>query len=244
MAFEAAQDLASGLALGLTALGVGDGSLVDAEPGHGDAPQGVVGLAVSASVEAVTGGSARGRLDGAGAAQSSEGCVVAHPVGVVAGGDQQRSCDLGTDAARGEQSGVGVFAQAQQLGVELGDLDAERLVAPCQGAQCPLGCGLDDVGAGIRAQTGAGVHDAGGAQTSKPFFEVLTGGDQQAVDLVGGLGAGLDCGAACHAQHPDRLHRPVGGFGHCGGLAAERGTSRGLGVDGIGPCRVGGASGG
>ena len=48
VAFEAADDLAAGFAVGASALGVVDGALVDAQPGDGDAPQGVVGVAVEA----------------------------------------------------------------------------------------------------------------------------------------------------------------------------------------------------
>ena len=38
VAFEAADDLAAGFAVGASALGVVDGALVDAQPGDGDAP--------------------------------------------------------------------------------------------------------------------------------------------------------------------------------------------------------------
>ena len=62
------------------------------------APQGVVGCAVAAAVEAVADDTAGGRLDGTGAAQSGEGSVVAHPVGVVAGGDEQTSGGFGSHA--------------------------------------------------------------------------------------------------------------------------------------------------
>ena len=54
------------------------------------------------------------------------------------------------------------------------------------------------------------------------------------VDLVAGNGAGLDGGAASHAEGADRLHAAVCGLGHSGSLAAERGSRRGLGVDGVG----------
>ncbi len=53
VAFEAAEYLASGLALGGEAGGVGDAALVDAQADHRDAPQCVVGLAVAAAVEPV-----------------------------------------------------------------------------------------------------------------------------------------------------------------------------------------------
>ena len=50
---DAAHDLASGLAFGAAPCCVVDGALVDAEADHGDAPQGVVGLPVAASVQPV-----------------------------------------------------------------------------------------------------------------------------------------------------------------------------------------------
>ena len=46
------------LGLGAAARGVVDALLVDAQPYHGDAPQGLVGLAVAAAVEPVAGSGA------------------------------------------------------------------------------------------------------------------------------------------------------------------------------------------
>ena len=67
------------IAFGLAALGVGAGVGVGGEPDHGDAPQGVVGLAVAACVEAVAGDLARGRLDWGGAAERGEGGFAGEP---------------------------------------------------------------------------------------------------------------------------------------------------------------------
>ena len=58
VAFEAADGLAAGAALGAAARGVVDALLMDAQPHHGDAPQGLVGLAVAAAVEPVAGSGA------------------------------------------------------------------------------------------------------------------------------------------------------------------------------------------
>jgi hypothetical protein len=52
-------------------VGVGACGRVDVQSGQGDDPQGVVGPAVAAAVEAVAGGLAGGGLDGAGAAQAA-----------------------------------------------------------------------------------------------------------------------------------------------------------------------------
>ena len=70
--FEAADDLATVFAFCLSFLDIGDGWLVAAHAGGGDPPEGLVGLAVPAAVETVPDGTARGRLDRAYAAQSSE----------------------------------------------------------------------------------------------------------------------------------------------------------------------------
>ena len=56
----------------------------------------LVGLAVASSVEAVADDTSRGRLDRAHAAQRSEGRFGGHSFGVVTGGDQQRSGNVGT----------------------------------------------------------------------------------------------------------------------------------------------------
>jgi hypothetical protein len=54
------------------------------------------------------------------------------------------------------------------------------------------------------------------------------------VELVGGLGAGLDRRAAGHAQRPDHLDLAVTGLGHARGGACEHGPGGGLGVDRVG----------
>src|SRR5687768_18596693 len=55
VALEAADGLALALALASSALGVGAGVRVAGETDHGDAPEGVVGLAIAALVEPVAG---------------------------------------------------------------------------------------------------------------------------------------------------------------------------------------------
>jgi hypothetical protein len=73
-----------------------------------DAPQGVVGLAVTAAVEALAVGAARGRRDRRDAAQVREGGLPAEPLGVVAGGDQQLVS--GVDPNSGQATRVGATA--------------------------------------------------------------------------------------------------------------------------------------
>ena len=74
---------------------------------------------------------------------------------------------------------------------------------------------------------------------------MLGGGDDEATDLVGCLGAGLDRAAAGHAEHTDRLDAAIARFGFGGGVAAQRCACCGLGVDGVGlaapPCLAVGA---
>ena len=171
---------------------------------------------------------------GAGAAQRSEGRLAAHPVGVVAGRDEQRSGGVGADPASTEQRRVGLFAQCEQVCVESVDLSCERPVAACQRPQRCLGRRVDSVGGGVGAQSGARVDDGGGAKSAQPVFEVLGGGDDEAVDLVGGLGACLDRRSAGHRQHPDRLDGPVACFGLGVGVAVQRGACCGGGVDSVG----------
>ena len=84
------------------------------------------------------------------------------------------------------------------------------------------------------AQAGAGVDERAGAQGPELGVERLGGGHDHVVDLVDRLSAGFERRAPGDAQHPDRLHQAVAGLGHSGGFAAERGPSRGFGVDGVG----------
>src|SRR4029453_19326101 len=98
---EAADDLPFGLALGGAPGHVGAGARIPAQPAHGDHPQRAVGVAVAASVQPVAGGLARGRRDGGHPAQVREGGLAGQPVGVIAGGDQQR-CG-GVDAHPGQR---------------------------------------------------------------------------------------------------------------------------------------------
>ena len=45
------------------------------------------------------------------------------------------------------------------------------------------------------------------------MFDLPRSGYYQSVDLVGGLGAGFDPGAANYPQHPDCFYRSVAAFG-------------------------------
>jgi hypothetical protein len=83
VALEGPDDLGLGSALGEAALHVGDGALVAlAEAGEDDPPEGVVGLAVAAVVEAVpSGGLAGAGVEGCDAADLGERGFGADPSG-------------------------------------------------------------------------------------------------------------------------------------------------------------------
>ena len=87
--------------------------------------------------------------------------------------------------------------------------------------------------AGADAPPGTGLDHLWRVESSQEVFDLFGGGHRDSVDLVGGNRAGLDGGAASHAEGADRLHAAVCGLGHSGSLAAERGSGRGLGVDGV-----------
>ena len=131
-------------------------------------------------------------------------------------------------------AGLACSHSASRSGVESVDLSCERPVAACQRPQRCLGRRVDSVGGGVGAQSGARVDDGGGAKSAQSVFEVLGGGDDEAVDLVGGLGACLDRRSAGHRQHPDRLDGPVACFGLGVGVAVQRGACCGGGVDSVG----------
>lgn len=72
------------------------------------------------------------------------------------------------------------------------------------------------------------------SQPCELVFHRFWGCHRQGVDLVGGLGPGLDGRTPGRLEHPDRLDGPVGGFGNCASSACERNQSCRLGIDGVG----------
>jgi hypothetical protein len=71
---------------------------------RGDAPEGAVGQAVPATVQAVAVGSARRHRDRRGTAQPREGGLGPQPLRVVPGGDQELPGAVYADARQGEQA--------------------------------------------------------------------------------------------------------------------------------------------
>jgi hypothetical protein len=80
-ALEAAHDVELGQALVGPPLDIGPGRWVAAHADQGDAPQGVVGAAVTSPVEAVAVGAGRGRRDRGGTTQMRKGRLRAEPLG-------------------------------------------------------------------------------------------------------------------------------------------------------------------
>ena len=68
-------------------------SLVTLHTDECDAVQGAVAAPVTTAVETVAVGAARGGGDGSDAAEGSEGCLVADPLRVAAGGDDELCSD-------------------------------------------------------------------------------------------------------------------------------------------------------
>ena len=129
VAFEAADDLALGLAFGGAPRGVGAGAWAVAQAADGGHVQAAVGVAVAAVVEAVTDGASGGRWDRAGAAECRERAVAAEAVDVLAGGDEQLPGVPGRDAQQLRGAWSGPRDERLELGVELGDLGVEDVDA-------------------------------------------------------------------------------------------------------------------
>ena len=81
---------------------------------------------------------------------------------------------------------------------------------------------------------GADLDTGFGGKTRKVVFDLVGSGNHQGVDLVDGLGAGLDRRTTSHRQHPDGFDWSVASFGRPGGLAVESSPRGGLGVGGVG----------
>jgi hypothetical protein len=107
-------------------------------PGDHDVPEGGVGLAVTAAVESVT------------VVLAAAGWVVrrhrgerrpprCEPLGIVAGGDEERRGAVGPDAEGGDKFGRGLFDQRFEDGVDLGDLLFEGDGPPSQHPKGELG---------------------------------------------------------------------------------------------------------
>jgi hypothetical protein len=88
---------------------------------------------------------------------------------------------------------------------------------------------------GLPAGNAAAVAPAWPAAAPQLLAQLDGGGDQQRLDRVTRLGAGLDSGRARHPQAAQHLHHAIAGLGNHGGLAGLHGAGRGFGVDRVGP---------
>src|ERR1017187_2914350 len=70
-----------------------------------------------------------------------EASVRPQSLGIVAGGHQQRSRNIGSDTDEGTKIWRHLLGEAIELGVDSRDLLGEELMAPCQRPQCHLGSG-------------------------------------------------------------------------------------------------------
>lgn len=117
---------------GSSAVDVVAGAFVTGQPGDHDGVQGPVGLAVPAAVEPVAVATAGLDGFGGGAAELGERGLVAQPVGVVPGGDEQGRGRMVADAAAGDQSGGGLVDEPVTFGLQLLDLAGQGLDAPAE----------------------------------------------------------------------------------------------------------------
>ena len=185
VALEHPQDVLAAVALGAASLGVVPGPGVVDEPDVGDGPQRVVRRPVTTAVEPVPLGLPGARFDRADSAERGEGGVAGEPVGVAAGGDEQLRGAVDADAGALEQLGRDLLDEDSDLDVEVADFVVEVEPAPAEAAQRAL-----SGGGGVQSGAGAGpLPAAAGAQ---PQAQVLGAVDEQRLDLVGGLGLGLD----------------------------------------------------
>ena len=107
-----------------------------------------------------------------------EAALGAEPLGVVAGGDQQRTGRVRTHSVAGHQPGGGLGDERLDQRVDLVDLDIEALDASgsCRG---DLG-GAERVTAAVRTQ--------GGGSRNQPGVGRETGGAPQRAEVVQGGG--------------------------------------------------------
>jgi hypothetical protein len=106
-----------------------------------DAPQGAVGVAIAAAVQAMPVGAAGGHRDRRDAAQACERTLRAQSAGIVASRDQQLPGGAYSDAGQGNQFGRDYGDQRRELAIQIVDLGSQGLPAAGQGSQRCLGRG-------------------------------------------------------------------------------------------------------
>ena len=129
-------------------------------------------------------------VEGGGAAEVSEGGVVAEALGVVAGGDEQDRGALGADAGPSRERGGGLGHEQFEGGVELGDLGLEGLGAAGQHPQGALG-ERHHVAALAGPVTGGAFEEPVHIEISQLGPDRFGSGGDDAAHLVERLGPGL-----------------------------------------------------
>jgi hypothetical protein len=137
-------------------------------------------------------GLARGRRERRHPTQPSEGGLIAQLLRIVPGGQQQRRRDVGANPLEGQQLRSGRGDQPVQVPVQLSDLGRQLLVADGNRPQGQLGrCGR---GLGLLpwTQPGCSSDQSSQHQSAQLVAQLVRGGDDQGMQLVGSLGSGLD----------------------------------------------------
>jgi hypothetical protein len=132
----------------------------------------VVGVTVTAAVEPVAVGTARGCRDRGDAAQVRKGGLAAQPLGVVAGGDQQLPGGVDPDPGQGQQGGGDCADQLLELGVELGEFGLELLPTAGQDPHGGLG-GRRSAGERPGPQGGAGGDQGLGLEAKQRLAQLF-----------------------------------------------------------------------
>src|SRR5438309_7854759 len=233
VALETADDLFLVEAFGGAAFGVGAGAGAAAEPADGDQVERAVCFAVAAAIEPVSGGAAGRGGDRAGAAEASEGGLVAESFDVLAGADEELAAVLGGDAEQACCPWRGGGDEPGEVRVEQADLELELAGAFGDAAQRELGClqrfvHPRRVGPQTQAETDFAASRLAYAEL---LAELAGGGHQQHGELVQGGGAGFDCALAGDTQLPDRFDDPARVLRDDGRLARERLARGRLSVD-------------
>jgi hypothetical protein len=205
---------------------------VAGEPDHGDAPEGVIRLAVAALVESVTDRLARRRLDRGRAAERGECGVAGEPVRVVAGCNQQDGGDVGADTDGFAQGRVRSGGEHVELAPELVKVDGEGLMLASQGSHRHLGA-LVRVSEIARPEPCSTFHARRCVEGLEVPSELIGSAHDEIAQLVGDPGAGVAGRAERHSDRSDGLDDPVCGLRHRRGVTVQRRSGGGLGIDGV-----------
>lgn len=165
-------------------------------------------------------------------AQGGEGGLVAEPVRVGAGGNQQLGGGVCADTMSGTQRRIDLSDKGIQLGsqVLLLLLEEDCALRQCLGGGQHRDRGWVVMGGG--SASGQRSDQGGGVRAAVAFAQLDRPSHQQGVDLVGLGGVRLDRAAPRAQQRPHRTGAGV--FGHRGAVAGQRGARSSVGVQRVG----------